>query len=239
MRAAGPALLLLPLLLTGMASAQSVPDIDLASPRLQTAHYQPGGETLLTVLPGAGATVMLGADERVSRVELSQGSGFEVRVSPEANSLIVLAPTHEAAAAMAVTTDRRAYRFALRTGEGLTAALLVRFEYGDAAPPPAQLAPLDPAPAAGPAWSYRLRGDTTVLPQAIRDDARATYITYAPEQALPAVFAIGPTGEEEMVNGHMRGDVFVIDRVYAELVFRLDEERATARRNPQPDGQPR
>ena len=47
---------------------------------------------------------------------------------------------------------------------------------------------------------------------------------------MPAVFGIGPTGQEEVVNGHMRGSLFTIDRVYGELVFRIDKARAEAHR---------
>ena len=56
-------------------------------------------------------------------------------------------------------------------------------------------------------------------------------IEYAPGQSLPAVFAIGPTGDEEVVDGYMRDGLFVIDRVHEELVFRIDKAKATARRH--------
>ncbi|RDC58908.1 hypothetical protein HME9302_00084 [Alteripontixanthobacter maritimus] len=80
-------------------------------------------------------------------------------------------------------------------------------------------------------WGYSVKGDREVRPAAIGDDGFKTQIQYAPGQALPAVFAIGPAGEEEVVNGYMRGDFFVIDRVYNELVFRIDRKRAVARRS--------
>lgn len=105
----------------------------------------------------------------------------------------------------------------------------------------AQPIPLAPAydelaPVNTELWNYRLKGDRTVLPQSISDDGRQTHIRFAPKQSLPAIFAIGPTGNEEVVNGHMRNDVFVIDRVHAELVFRIDKDKATARRNDRPEG---
>jgi type IV secretion system protein VirB9 len=220
------------LALAPAAQAQTVPDLELDNPRIQTVQWQDGMDVLLTVMPGSGLTLMLEAGERIERVTLSDDFDFEVRVSPEGNSLILLADQQAVEGRMVVETDRRTYPFALRIGEGLTAAYLVRFTYGAQ-----RLDPLDPvsAPVAESRWSYRLRGDAPVRPRAIADDGARTYITYAPEQPLPAVFAIGATGDEEMVNGHMRGDVFVIDRVYAELVFRLDEERAQAERNSQPD----
>ncbi len=225
------AFLPLGLVLATPAAAQTVPDIELGNPRLQTVQWDEGSDVLLTILPGSGATVMLEAGETIDRVTLSTEARFDVRVSPEGNSLLVLAEEDAAAARMTVETDRRTYPFTLRVGEGLTAAYLVRFTYGLPDETPTIDEPTEPRGN----WSYRLRGDYEVRPLSIRDDGVRTYIAYAPEQALPAVFAIGQTGEEELVNGHMRGDLYVIDRVYGELVFRLDDERARARRNSQPD----
>lgn len=68
-------------------------------------------------------------------------------------------------------------------------------------------------------------------PASVRDNGAKTVIEYAPGQSLPAVFAIGPTGDEEVVDGYMRDGLFVIDRVHEELVFRIDKAKATARRS--------
>ena len=218
-----------------IAQAQTVPDLQLDNPRIQTVQHAEGMSVLLTIMPGSGTTVMLDSGETIQRVTMADNGGYEVRVSPEGNSFLVLAEEFAQPATMQVETDRRSYPFTLRTGQGLTAAYLVRFTYGDGAP--AMLAKAAPVAASDQRWSYRLRGDSEVHPADIRDDGARTYITYGPDQPLPAVFAIGPTGDEEMVNGYMRGDVYVIDRVYNELVFRLDKDRARARRNAEPDGE--
>ena len=83
-------------------------------------------------------------------------------------------------------------------------------------------------------WSYTVQGDTAIGPSAISDDGIRTQIFYAPDQPLPAVFAIGPTGNEMSVNGYMRSNIYVIDRVFDKLVFRIDKARATAVRASQP-----
>tara|TARA_Y100000815_G_scaffold64543_1_gene53140 strand:+ start:2327 stop:2740 length:414 start_codon:yes stop_codon:yes gene_type:complete len=87
-----------------------------------------------------------------------------------------------------------------------------------------------------PQWSYRVRGTDALKPASVRDDGEKTYIRFAPDQLLPAIFAISPTGDETLTNGYMRGEEFVLDRVWQELVFRIDGKKATARRNEQPDG---
>ncbi len=227
--------LLLAMTLAPATQAQVVPNLELDNPRLQTVQWEDGLEVLLTVMPSTGVTVMLEQGERIERVTLSNPTDFDIRVSPEGNSLLVLPNGQDLTGRMVIDTDRRSYPFSVRTGEGLTAAYLVQFTYGDHSP--ATQAETAASAADRPRWTYRLRGDNEVRPQDISDDGARTYITYYPSQALPAVFAIGQTGDEEMVNGHMRGDVYVIDRVYSELVFRLDGERARAHRNAQPEGE--
>jgi type IV secretion system protein VirB9 len=97
----------------------------------------------------------------------------------------------------------------------------------------AQLDPVPPAtgvtmpPAEG---RYRISGERALRPAQIGDDGVHTYIIWTEEQALPAVFAISPTGTEEMVDGYMRQGIFTIDRIHQKLVFRIDKKAAKAER---------
>lgn len=77
---------------------------------------------------------------------------------------------------------------------------------------------------------YKLTGARELRPERIEDDGVHTYIFWAEDQALPAVFAIGPVGNEEMVDGYMREGVFTIDRIHRKLVFRIDKKLARAER---------
>lgn len=86
------------------------------------------------------------------------------------------------------------------------------------------------APAAASLASYRLSGAAELRPQAIADDGVHTYLRWGPEQELPAVFAFNSRGEEEMVDGYMRDDIFTIDRINTRLVFRIDKRVARAER---------
>lgn len=206
--------------------AQILPQPSAENPRIQSILWQPGQEIILTTLPMTGLTIMFEPGEQIRRVSINNQQLLDVRVSSERDSLLVLPKAQEPSTGMLVQTDRRDYRFAVRSNEGLTAAYLVKFEFGAQ---PAQSAQSVPQ-LTGETWSYRMRGDREVRPASIRDDGLRTVITFARDQALPAVFAIGPTGKEEVVNGHMREGVFVIDRVYSELIFRIDKEKASARR---------
>jgi type IV secretion system protein VirB9 len=125
-----------------------------------------------------------------------------------------------------VETTRRTHEFHLQAEASLMAAYLVQLQFGPRQQPEAQvqLAPSEQR------WSYKIRGDRQVRPADIMDDGAKTWISFADGQPLPAIFAIGPSGKEQVVNGYMRGDQFVIDRVHEQLIFRIDKKKAQARR---------
>lgn len=228
-----PALLLLAI--ASPARADVMPELGADNPRLQSVAYASGERVLLTAMPQSALTVMLEPGEKVERAVLDGGQQFDVTVSAEGDSFTLVPHGPASSGTLEVQTDRRSYDFALQTGTGLTAAYLVRFRYGGPRPtsyrPPATPAPAPPAQI----WSYRLKGDREVEPASIGDDGSKTFITFGPDQPLPAVFAIGATGDEEVVNGYMRGDRYVIDRVIRQLVFRIDKKKAVATRNDKPE----
>jgi len=218
----------------GPAAAQTFPTPDLDNPRIQSVAWRDGETIALTALPDTALTVMLESSETIERAVLSGNQLWDVSISPEDNSFQVKPMVNAAPATLRVETNARRYQFALEAGQSLQSAYLVKLEYG----------PVQDEPAAFPAqeitdlnWSYRLRGDRAVRPVLVRDNGARTVIEYAPDQPLPAVFAIGATGDEEVVDGHMRGEQFVIDRVHERLVFRIDKEKATARRNRRQDSE--
>ncbi len=216
------------------ANAQVFPTPGRDTPRIQTAQWVAGQPIVLTALPSTTLTVMLEPRENIRRATLSGSRAWEVEVSAETNSFQVTPEIGAAPASLMVETDSRTYEFTLETGQGLMAAYLVRLE--------SEPRPRDQDLSAQEViddltWSYRLRGDREVRPASVRDNGVKTVIEYAPGQPLPAVFAIGASGDEEVVDGYMRGDAYVIDRVHQELVFRIDREKATARRNRREDGE--
>lgn len=211
-------------------TAQVLPQPDSEHPRIQSVQYVSGQQVVLTMLPETPLTVVLEPGDAIADVRPGPEGGFTTRVSAERDSFTILPLEPSARSTLEVTTRQRDYSFLLKVDYGPEAALLVRYDYRAAAPATAEQRPVSTQ-----RWTYRFRGDREVRPQGITDDGYRTYITYAPGQPLPAVFAIGPTGKEEVVNGYMRGEVYEIDRVYEKLVFRIDREKATARRNDAPE----
>lgn len=199
---------------------------------MQSVRWEPGETVLLTMLPRSALTVLLEPGERIRSANVDDEGAWRVTVSSEEDSLQVEPRGAARRGSLSVSTDRREYRFGLRTDEGLTAAYLVEMQFGELRPATGgqTTTPIRPqlAPPRRSAW--QLKGDRAVYPAAITDDGSKITIAFAPNQPLPAMFAIGATGQEEVVNGYMRGEVFVIDRMHEQLVFRIDRDQATARR---------
>ena len=218
-------------MLAAPAAADIIPMPDLESPRIQSANWVAGETVVLTALPDTPLTVMLEPGDQILRVTLSNDRNWAVKVSDELDSLTLLPTLSAEEALLTVATANRTHEFRLQTGNGLMAAYLVRLNFGA---PVAEPAPIEVSTAPGDRLgSYRMRGDRDIRPSDIFDDGRKTWIAFAPDRPLPAVFAIGASGKEEVVNGYMRGDFYVLDRVYERLVFRIDREKATARRSVQ------
>jgi type IV secretion system protein VirB9 len=222
---------LLPAMLAAASplAAQVAPVPGPEDPRLQTLTQREGERARLVAFPEGTLTLIMAPGDRIERVMLSDSSAFSVTITGHNDSLAIAPLRAGATAAMTVETAGGRREYDLATGSGLAAAYVVRLV--DSAP--AHVGDfrqdLQPDLATMPG-SYRLRGSRSLRPQRIADDGYKTYIDWPPEQALPAVLGIGPTGEEEIVAGYMRDGLFTIDRVYSELVFRIDREKTTARR---------
>jgi type IV secretion system protein VirB9 len=218
-------------------TAQVFPMPGPETPRIQTAQWRTGQPLVLTALPQTALTVMLEPGETIQRATLGGSAAWEVAISAEADSFQITPLPGAVPASLSVETDRRAYSFLLEIGDGLQAAYLVRLQFDMGPSVVMSGAGGASDDIAGLDWTYRMRGDRSVRPASIRDNGEKTVIEYAADQSLPAVFAIGPSGDEEVVNGYMRDGLFVIDRVHQELVFRIDKEKATARRSARPETQ--
>jgi type IV secretion system protein VirB9 len=220
---------LLPILLVAtspaVAIAQLAPTPSFDDPRLQTVAFDPTRPVRLVAFANSTLIVMLLPGERIERFVLSDTAAFDVKATGPGDGFSIAPLRADSAATLLVDTNHRRYEFDIATGEGLAAAYLVRFVDPSA---PVRVAA---APAASPVTSkYRLSGERALMPSKIVDDGERTYLEWGEYQSLPAVFGIGANGEEEVVDGYMREGVFTIDRVYRELVFRIDRKRARARR---------
>lgn len=215
-------------------AAQAIPHSQSANPRIQAVTAANGELIYLTALPGTAMTVALERSEIIDEVVVGDRDAMAARVTSERNGFQLLPQRTGDLGYVAVTTSLRHYRFSVSTSTDYRAAYLVEVQANASQVTPASQFQADPQLGQG-TWDYRIRGDREVRPARIFDDGSRTQIEFAPDAALPAIFAIGPSGEEQVVNGYMRGEVFVIDRVWEKLIFRIDKAKATASRNHMPE----
>jgi type IV secretion system protein VirB9 len=220
-------LVLAPLALLGsVARAQSVADNVAGDLRFRRVDYEAGGIVQLPTSPGTVQTVLFEQGEIIRSVILSNPRAYTVVVAEKGDNLTLRPNGPSAIAMMSVRTDARSYEIELTAGSGSDAPSVVRFFYNAV---PANQGNVDVA-AMARRRPYHLSGSVALRPTSISDDGLKTYISWKPDQPLPAVFAISASGKEEMVDGYVRGGVFTIDRILEKLVFRMDDARAAARR---------
>ncbi|HMC91032.1 MAG TPA: TrbG/VirB9 family P-type conjugative transfer protein [Allosphingosinicella sp.] len=214
------------LLAAGPVAAQVKPKPGAGDPRIQFVDFAPDQVVQLQGAAGYQVTVELSSDEQVENVAVGDSNAWQVTANRRGDHLFVKAIAGGVATNMTVVTSVRLYNFELvpATGSG-DMAYTVRFRYPNAAG-----ASSDDAPSAAGEGRYRLGGDKALRPSEISDDGRHTYVRWPRDRALPAVYAMSDTGQEMLVNGMMRDDVFVIDSVSQKLVFRIDKAVATASR---------
>lgn len=229
--------LLLALLLAVVATpaaAQVSPQPGSGDPRIQSVEYNAEQVVILQAAPGFQVSVEFAPDERIENVALGDSGAWQATPNKRGDHLFVKPIQPGVTTNMTVLTDSRLYAFELRGlfGPQSDMAYTVRFRY----PGTARTAADGSEAAAGtqPARGrYRLSGDRAIRPNGIDDDGARTYIEWAAESPLPAVYSVDAKGKEALVNGNMRDGIFVIDSVVPRLVFRLDRQIARAVRVPQ------
>lgn len=225
------ALALPPLLLLSLTAAET-PRPGPRDAHIQTVFYDPDQVVRLTGSIGWQITIEFGPDERIENVSIGDSLAWQVTPNKRARNLFLKPLTRNAATNMTVLTDRRRYAFALNTGPRRAATpWIVRFDY----PRPVLVAIQEPPPPP-PAvlnFAYVRTGDATLFPARVWDDGRMTYFEFAPDLAIPAIFAGAPGKEETLVNSAMRGRVVVVQQTAARFTLRSGKRLATVSYSPE------
>jgi type IV secretion system protein VirB9 len=224
-------LLLCAMFLAAPAVAETQPQPGIGDPRIQTVFYDPDQVVQLHVAVGYQLTVEFAADERIENIAVGDGGAWQITPNKRGDHVFIKVSPGGSSTNLTVVTDVRTYAFALAPGSDGSSdtPFTVRFRY----PPPAVSVVAAPANAA---VRYKLSGTRALRPTLVTDDGRRTYIVFADDQAMPAVFTLGADGKEQLVNGAVREGRYVIDGVSNQLLFRIDKLTASARRVPKRKG---
>jgi type IV secretion system protein VirB9 len=221
-------LALLPLLLLASAArADVMPISSNEDPRIGIVHTENGGAIHLQATAGIDLTILLPRGERVTQVTVGDTNVWHAAV-PEGRDAVVLSALRASGpTSMSIQTSRKAYAFVLTGVMAGSPFYMVRLDgTNSVANRPRVWTP----PVVVQPGTYKLSGKKEIFPSSIRDDGRKIYLQWPTSQPIPAVFALDRLGHEEMVDGYMREDIFTLDRLYDELVFRIDKAEAHAKR---------
>lgn len=215
--------------LAAPVAAQVRPTPTNSNLHLHTVPYDPEAIVELSAAPGYQLTVALSPDEQVQNVAVGDAAAWQVSVNHAGDHLFIKTSA-PVATNMTVITTVRVYNFDLYpVGQLLPdTPYTIRFTYPDIPEADAGEQYVDVSPLRRAQSRYRISGERSLRPDSVTSDADRTYISWSREKAIPAVYAVGSGGEEVLANGTMRDDVYVVDGVPAELIFRVDNHSAKA-----------
>lgn len=226
-RAIGLLLMSLAVLSRAPLCAEVIPASTTGDSHIQSVAYDPQEVILLHVAPGFATTVVFSPDERIETVTVGESSAWQVQVNKRADQMVVKPLGTPASTNLTVISDQRIYNFLLTTlaPDFGVAPYLVRITY----PSPPQNETVETQPPR-PLTVYRLSGARDLRPTAMSDDDRFTSIEWSVSAPMPAVYSQDTSGHLALVNGIVRDGVYVIEGVFAKLVFVRGAARAQAMR---------
>lgn len=218
------------------AEAQIRPQPISGDGRMQVVDYHRNHVVEIEGAPGYQVLIALAPDEQIENVAVGDSNAWQIATSQSGNMLFVRPAVAGVATNMTVITSARFYAFDLVPAlRGMPTAYEVRFRYPSEAKRNLFGTQMDLNEQIG---QYRLSGVRSLRPRQVSDDGTKTYIDWAEDTPLPAVFIIDENGTERLANGNMRGDFYVIDSVHERLIFRIDKKTALAKRRPVKDAAP-
>ncbi len=211
--------------------AEVIPSAGYRDARVKNVAYDGNDVVKLLGRYGYSTVIEFAPGETIDDIALGDTLAWEV--APSRNNLFVKPREDSASTNMTVVTDKHIYHFMLqalahRSKAPADAFFAVRFTY-PAEESAKRAAALDadraklvlngalPKPSNYNYWSC---GDLQLRPTEAFDDGRFTYLRFPGAQEVPAVFVINSDNTESLVNGQMRGDLYVVFAVARKFILR-------------------
>lgn len=209
---------------------------------VQVFVYDPGRVYEVWTAPLRVTTLTLSRGE----VVISKAAGDTVRwqigetqsgEGPDQRAHVMIKPLARGLETnLVLATNRRVYLVQLRSGDPAAFNTAVTWDLGsvldaaapatDTPPTPALVAPQGPLDAA---FRIRPKGSRPAwTPSAVATDGLRTFISFPPgvtAAEAPALFALGPSGDVQLVNYRQQGVLWVVDRVLAAAELRMGGRR--------------
>lgn len=226
---------LLALLLAGGTPAQAEAD-----PRVRSILYTPDKVVRFTGKPGYQSSIRFAPDERIENVAVGDSAAWQVTPNKRGNYLFIKPLIAGARSNLMVVTDKRTYLFDLEAARAVQPVYTLSFDYPDypapgsmeppppPVPTPAQIALAAAAPVEPPErfYGWKASGSKSLRPARMFHDAKAVYLSWPSNSALPAVLVPAPDGTESPVSYRMEDGFIVVEGLPPQIIIRRGKEQA-------------
>src|SRR5690606_10835116 len=225
--------LFLGLAIPASALALETPRSSRLDHRVRYVNYNDANVIQLNAVIGVATHIVLEPGERYVYHVFGDSQAYAFTYK---NNHLFFKPTAEDANTnLIVVTDRRDYSFRLSYSDNRNSAalykLVVRYPEVQARQrtQAAQKAAIErslQAVSANMNWqAYTRSGDATIAPVHAWDDGRQTWLQFAPQADIPAVYRVTPDGQEVITNHHMEDErTMVLHRTSALWHLRLGDQ---------------
>lgn len=192
------------------ALAAVLPQPVAGDSRVRSVLYEPDNVVTIYGAIGIATMIMFDKDEFVQDMDGGDSEAWHLGVVERKNGIFVKPKASSAATNINVVTTKRVYNFDMVLAKTRQNGFMrVQFRY----PPPAVLpnpavlekARVDKLLAAPPVATnrrYTVQGSGEIAPIEAWDDGTSTYLRFAANGGVPAIYSVGADGSEHLENFH-------------------------------------
>lgn len=223
-------------LVSAGAQAAVTPNQGPADPRIRLVTYNPYEVVVIDGYYGFAQVIAFSDDETITNIAIGDSLAWQVTPNAAGDRVFLKPIAENAHTNMTVVTNERAYHFELfsrgdSSPRGITYAVHFRYPKEAQAELRQQIAARErvraqevvPGHSVPPsAWNldYSYRGRPGLAPLHVFDDGTFTYFQFRQGQEIPAIFLVRATGDESLINFHVKGEYVVVERIARQFTLR-------------------
>ena len=207
--------------------AAQLPEPVKGDKRIRAVLYDPENVVTIYGKIGTATMILFEKDEFVQDMDSGDSEAWHLGVVDKKNGIFVKPKAVVAATNINVITTKRVYNFDMALApKGRAGFMRVQFRYPPVAPNPAVVAKerVDALLSAMPLARnkrYTVQGSSQVAPIEAWDDGASTYLRFAANSTIPAIYSVREDGSEHLENFNgMPGDVLQIQGIKARFSLR-------------------
>lgn len=229
--------------LTPAAQAAKNPRAGTSDARIKTFSYHPKEVYSVKAHLGFATSIEFAHDETIQTITLGDTYSWQATTTSHGNLMFLKPIEPNANTNMTVITNARTYTFELtaqaaKSHKSKDLSFRIEFIYPHQIDEQLAYASkrrnngfskdFNPSSIAPEHWNfaYNYAGNKAIRPTRAFDDGHFTYLKFAKNTSVPAIFSVDENGDEAIVNYSTQGAYIVIETIAPQFVLR-DGKRAT------------